>query len=219
MASNSQFTEMYLEGPLSKIFSEILIFPWTWLWWMGATWPYEHKQIPKKSSLKLLVRFWNNLIEMFLEWPFSELFLKFWSVDKHGTCISEWRLLALYRHKEVLVNSSLKTTKKKWLDQSQKIRWAIQDYLGPLVSLKMSITMFYWRNDTPSFVTCRLATAPDTPMCIVIYGGQFTGGVQPLQINSSLRLLVLCLVRRHLFIIHYWLFIFQRTYFFHRLPW
>ena len=26
---------------------------------------------------------------------------------------SEWRLLALYRHKEILVNSSLKTTRKK----------------------------------------------------------------------------------------------------------
>ena len=111
MASNSQFTEMFLEWPLSKLVSEILICPWTWLWWMEATWLYEHKQIPKHSSRKLLVRFWNNLIEMFLEWPFSELFLKFWSVNKHG--ISEWRLLALYRHKEILVNSSLKTTKKK----------------------------------------------------------------------------------------------------------
>ena len=131
MASNSQFTEMFLEWPLSKIVSEILTCPRIWLWWMGATWLYEHKQIPKKSSLKLLVRFWNNLIEMFLEWPFSELFLKFWSVNKHG--ISEWRLLALYRHKEILVNSSLKTTRKKWLEQSQKIRWAIQGHLGPLV--------------------------------------------------------------------------------------
>ena len=39
---------------------------------------------------------------------------------------------------------------------------------------------FYWRNDTPSFVTWRnrLATAPDTPTCIVIQGGQFTGGVR-----------------------------------------
>ena len=78
---------------------------------MGATWLYEHKQNHKKSSLKLLVRFWNYLIEMFLEWPFSELLLKFWSVNKHG--ISEWRLLALYRHKEILVNSFLKATKKK----------------------------------------------------------------------------------------------------------
>ena len=47
----------------------------------------------------------------------------------------------------------------------------------------MSITAisFYWRNDTPSFVTwwSRLATAPDTPTCIVIHGGQDTGGVHP----------------------------------------
>ena len=34
-------------------------------------------------------------------------------------------------------------------------------------------------NDTPSFVTwrSRLATTPDTPTCIVIHDGQFTGGV------------------------------------------
>ena len=48
-------------------------------------------------------------------------------------------------------------------------------------SLKMSITAisFYWRNDTPSFVTwrSRLATVPDIPTCMVIHGGQFTGGV------------------------------------------
>ena len=47
----------------------------------------------------------------------------------------------------------------------------------------MSITAisFYWRNDTPSFVTWQggLATAPDTPMCIVIHGGQFTVGIHP----------------------------------------
>ena len=47
----------------------------------------------------------------------------------------------------------------------------------------MSITAisFYWCNHTPSFVTwwSRQATAPDTPTCIVIQGGQFTGGVHP----------------------------------------
>ena len=47
----------------------------------------------------------------------------------------------------------------------------------------MSITAisFYWCNDTPDSVTwqSRLATAPDTPTCIVIHGGQFTGGVHP----------------------------------------
>ena len=48
---------------------------------------------------------------------------------------------------------------------------------------EISITTisFYWRNDTPSFVTwrSRLATAPDTPTCMVIHGGQITGGVHP----------------------------------------
>ena len=47
----------------------------------------------------------------------------------------------------------------------------------------MSITAisFYWRNDTLMFVTWRstLATAPDTPTCILIHGGQFTGGLHP----------------------------------------
>ena len=89
-----------------------------------------------------MVRIWNNFIEMFLEWPFSELFLKFWSVNKHG--ISEWRLLALYRHKEILVNSSLKTTRKKWLEQSQKFRWAIQGHLGPLVLAHLSTRRSGW---------------------------------------------------------------------------
>ena len=60
----------------------------------------------------------------------------------------------------------------------------IDDCNSFLFSLKISITalLFYWRNDTPSFVTwrSRLATAPDTPMCIVIHGGQFTGRVHPL---------------------------------------
>ena len=50
-------------------------------------------------------------------------------------------------------------------------------------SLKISITAisFYWPDDTPSFVTwlSRLAAAPDTSTCIVIHGGQFTGGVHP----------------------------------------
>ena len=47
----------------------------------------------------------------------------------------------------------------------------------------MSITaiLFYWRNDTPSFVTwrSRLATTPCTPMCIAIHGGLFTDRVHP----------------------------------------
>ena len=63
------------------------------------------------------------------------------------------------------------------------------------------------------FVTwrSRLATTPDTLTCIVLHGGQFTGGVYP-QISSSLRLLVLSLVCPHLFVIHYRLFIFSKNF-------
>ena len=111
MAAIPQFTEIFLEWPFSKIVSQILINPWIWLWWMGAAFTIQTWTGRKPSSLKLLVRFWNNFIEMFLEWPFSKLFVKFWYVSKLG--ISQWVLLALYRHKEILVNSCLKGKKKK----------------------------------------------------------------------------------------------------------
>ena len=39
---------------------------------------------------------------------FQKWFAKFLSLNKHG--ISEWGLLALYGHKEILVNSSQKAT-------------------------------------------------------------------------------------------------------------
>ena len=47
--------------------------------------------------------------------------------------------------------------------------------------MSRTVISFCWRNDTWSFVTwrSRLATAPDTPTCIVIHSGQFTGGVHP----------------------------------------
>ena len=108
MASNPQFTEMFLEWPLSKMIVKF----WSTHEHGSGEWgllDYINKFL--KIFSETLVRFWNNLMEMFLECPFSELFLKFWSVNKH--CISEWGLLELYRHKEVLVNSSLKATKKK----------------------------------------------------------------------------------------------------------
>ena len=54
---------------------------------------------------------------MFLVDPFQKVLAKFSSVNKHGT--REWGLLALYRHKELLVDSSLKATKRKWLWPSQ----------------------------------------------------------------------------------------------------
>ena len=70
----------------------------------------QEEILNKSSSLKPLVRFWNNFTGMFLGWPFSKMFSKFWSVNKHG--ISECGLLALYGHKEILVNSYLKVTRK-----------------------------------------------------------------------------------------------------------
>ena len=90
-------------------------------------------------------------------------------------------------------------------------------------SLKMSITAvsFYWRHDTPSFVPwqSRLATTPATPRCIVIQNGQFTGGVHAFnqfvrEIVSPLPCLP-ALVHHTLLIVYF----FQRTYFFHCLPW
>ena len=89
-------------------------------------------------------------------------------------------------------------------------------------SLKMSITAisYYWRNDTPSFVTwrSRLATAPDTRTCIVIHGGQFTGGIHPL--NQFVPEIVSPLPCSPAHVCHTLLivFFFQRTYFFHGFP-
>ena len=70
------------------------------------------------------------------------------------------------------------------------------------------------------FVTwrSRLATTPDTPTCIVIHGGQFTGGVHPPrqfvpEIVSPLPCLS-ALVHHTLLFVYF----FRRTHFFHRLP-
>ena len=61
-------------------------------------------------------------------------------------------------------------------------------------------------------------TAPDTPTCIVLYGGQFTGRVHPPnQFVPEIVSPLPCspaLVRHTLPIVFY----FQRTYFFHRPP-
>ena len=60
-----------------------------------------------KTTCQILKLFHRNV-----PWEaFLKLFVKFWSVNKHG--ISEWGLLALYKHIEILVKSSLKATKKK----------------------------------------------------------------------------------------------------------
>ena len=66
---------------------------------------YGHEEILKiSSSLKPLVRFWNTFTGMFLGDPFQILFMKFWSVHRHGS--GERRLLALYWHEEILKKSS-----------------------------------------------------------------------------------------------------------------
>ena len=56
---------------------------------------YGHGEILKKSfSLKPLVQFWNNFTGIFLRWPFEKLFVKVWSVNKHG--FREWEHFALH---------------------------------------------------------------------------------------------------------------------------
>ena len=72
----------------------------------------------------------------------------------------------------------------------------------------------------PSFVTwwSKLATAPDTPTCIVIHGGQFTGGVHPR--NQFVPEIVSPLPCLHALVCHTLLTVYfiKRTYFFHWLP-
>ena len=86
--------------------------------------------------------------------------------------------------------------------------------------LKMSINAisFYWRNDTPSFVTwqSRLATAPDTPTCIVIHCGQFTGGVHPP--NQFVPEIVSLLPYSPALVCHTLLFIFSKNLFLPSAP-
>ena len=49
---------------------------------------------------------------MFLGWPFSKMFAKFWSVNKHGS--GKWGLLALYGHEEILKKTSTKPLVRFW---------------------------------------------------------------------------------------------------------
>ena len=59
--------------------------------------------------------------------------------------------------------------------------------------------------------------SPDTPTCIVIHGGQFTGRVHPPN-QFVPEMSVLCLVPRTCLSYITDCLFFQRTYFFHRLP-
>ena len=57
------------------------------------------KSLKKSSSLKPLIKFWNNFFGIFPWWPSSKLFMKVWSVNKHGS--GEREHFALYRHEEI----------------------------------------------------------------------------------------------------------------------
>ena len=56
-----------------------------------------------------------------------------------------------------------------------RIRASMIATLSFFIENVITAILFYWGNDTPSFVTwrSRLATVPDTPTCIVIDSGQF----------------------------------------------
>ena len=97
----NNFTGMFLWWPFSKMFAKFWSVHKHGSGEWGLLAPYGHEGILKKSSPKLLVRFWNNFTGMFLGWPFQKLFAKFWSVCKYGS--GEWGLFALYRHEEIHV--------------------------------------------------------------------------------------------------------------------
>ena len=61
----------------------------------------DFREILQNSPpLKLRVRFWNNFTGLFLGDPVQKLFVKFWSVEKHGRCGGG--LFAFYGLKEIL---------------------------------------------------------------------------------------------------------------------
>ena len=115
--------------PFQKLFANIWSVKrydhhWEWLFSLCGL---------QRNSPKPLARFWNNYIEMFLGWPFSKNCLQ--NLDMSINSISEWGLLALYKHIEILVNSSLKVTPKKLAMVISKLifRWVIQGPLGELL--------------------------------------------------------------------------------------
>ena len=83
------------------------------------------------------------------------------------------------------------------LINTNRIRASMIATLSFLLKIYIIPVPFYWRNDTPTFLS------PD--------------GFHP-QISLSLRLLVLCLVFLNLFVIHYSLFIFSKSSFLSLLP-
>ena len=104
---------MFLGWPFSKLFAKFWSIQKHGSDEWGLLALYGHEKILKKSSSqKPLVWFWNNFTGMFLGWPFSKMFTKFWSVHKHGS--GEWGLLALYGHEEEFLENLL--LRNRWSD-------------------------------------------------------------------------------------------------------
>ena len=64
------------------------------------TWGYSEKIFSETAgqNLKIISQ------ECSLDDPFWKIFAKFWSIQRHGP--GEWGLLALFRHEEILKNST-----------------------------------------------------------------------------------------------------------------
>ena len=90
-------------GVLFKICSQNLITSQT-LVAMTTKWNFL------SNSFKI---FFTKFTRMYLWWPFQKVFVKIWSIKKHGS--GERGLLALYRHEEILKNScSFKPLVRFW---------------------------------------------------------------------------------------------------------
>ena len=77
----SEFEIISQKYSLSDLSQKFLVKFWYVMKHSSSEWElfslYGHEQTPKKfSSLKALVRFWDNFIEMFLGWPFSKIVRK-----------------------------------------------------------------------------------------------------------------------------------------------
>ena len=77
---------------------------------------FMHYTDMKKFLKNLLWNHWSDFEiisqECSLGDPFQKLFAKFWSIYKHGS--GKWKLLALYRHEEILKKSSSPKPLRGW---------------------------------------------------------------------------------------------------------
>ena len=101
----NNFTGMFLWWPFSKTVCEFWSVHKHGSGEWGLLAQYGHE---KKFIKNLLRNCWSDFEiisqECSLGDPFQILFVKFWSVLKHGS--GEWGLFALYRHEEILKKSS-----------------------------------------------------------------------------------------------------------------